>query len=294
MVVRRVLAGLLGGIAFSGSAATGSEQTDLQPAEIFRQAQTAWGGGFYPRFADYDVVVRYRNGAKVIQRTWITTEDIRHGTVTSRTFAREELSNPPAPTGINVAIPFFPGHKDPEPVGQVAFAINQDFGLAPYRQRFAYQPPFVMEEERNTLVVIGRTGTNRPRDYDVRLLGTDEDAGRSVLHLGLTPRNDPWRHRLRELSLDEATLHPIRAIVSGIGSRSPLTETPWVVTFREDGGAEYLSALTALKPVSYGGNGTMTDFTVEFTNVRLESRPADELALTIAHGTAAQNVQTEP
>jgi hypothetical protein len=267
---------------------------------IFAKTRAAYTAGAYPHYAEYDVRVDYRNGGNRVHRTWITTEDLRHGLVTSRIFSREETADPgPPPTGINISIPLLAGalrHRDPEPVGQLALAITQDFDLNDHHLQLGYHPPSLLSDYETRLTVIGTTKSkgNAPL-YAVRLLDTaprgDDDV---IYHLGLTPNIDPWRHRLRELWVDGKTMLPTQAIVSAIGNRAPLTSVHWHVTFAEIEGATYLANMNALATLDYGRDGQMEDTTITFQALRLSSRPSDPLALDIGTGADPSTVQSEP
>lgn len=266
------------------------------PNAIFAAARAAWGTSTYPRYADYDIVVRYRNGGRTVQRSWITTEDVRHEIVSSRIFAREELTNPPSPGGTYFVIPFLAGAmrpKDPEPVGQVALAVTQDFDLAPQAQRFTYKGPSDADAAASRLATIGRTQTQR-RLYEVTLVETLHEGSATTYHLTLTPLVDPWRHRLRELWVDAATMKPLRAVVAGIGNRAPLTKVDWMVDFHEVEGGFFIDHEHALEPVDYGGNGHFTDFTITFAPLQLGHEPADPQSFAFGATSDPSEVQSEP
>lgn len=247
----------------------------LDPDAIFDATRKAWGGGAYPRYAEYVAVVSFHNGKKLVRSSWETTEDIRQGTIYSRAFSREELAHPYTPHGINVG--FFGlgpvnAVQPADPIGQVAFAIDQDYGLAPGQRRLvSVRDSAIIDAQRSALPVIGRTGTVA-RDYDVRLIETAVDEHGPEYHLGLVPRRDPERHRLRELWVDGATWLPEEAIVDGIGNRPPLTKVPWRVEYRQTGGATYVARENALAPVDYGKAGVLRDVTIAFDEVTLGSR----------------------
>jgi hypothetical protein len=245
------------------------------PDAIFVAARKAWGSGAYPRYATYAVVVTFRNGSNVVRRTWDTTEDLRGGVVYSHTFSREELANPYTPHGINVQIPFVPDlnrERPTDPIGQVEFAVDQDFGLAPGTRKFsAAKFGTAVSGDSSHLPVIGRTATVN-REYEVKLLETLTDAKGREYHLSLRPLRDPEHHRLRELWVDGTTMLPEEAIVAGIGSRPPLTKLKWRVEFAHIQGGTYIARETALEPVNYGDDGMLTECTVSFEELALTSR----------------------
>jgi hypothetical protein len=257
----------------SGPPAAGAATTD--PYAIFDNARKAWGAGAYPRYAEYVAVVSFHKDAEYQRRTWETTEDIRHGLVSSRAFSREERAHPYTPYGINIAVPFL-GNLNKvvpsDPIGHVAFAIDQDYGLAPGERRVvSVSGTSAMDAQRSALPVIGHTGTVM-RDYEVTLIETLADGQGRQYHLGLRPLRDPFHHRLRELWIDDKTWLPAEAIVDGIGNRPPLSKVSWRIEYRQNEGATYIARETALAPVDYGGAGMLTDVTIAFDEVALSSR----------------------
>jgi hypothetical protein len=238
------------------------------PDTIFANARAAWAAGAYPRYATYVAVVDYQNGAQHRRRTWETVEDFRHALVFSHTFSREEIANPAfPPKGFNIAIPFFPNADKPrpdDPVGHVAFAIDQGYGLGlSSRHLKAADSGAALDAASSGLSTIGRTGVIAPQ-YAVRLIETlDTDHG-TEFHLGLTALRDPERNRLRELWIDAGTWQAEAAIVAGIGNRSPFTDVSWRIDFMQIDGATYIARETALGIVDYGDAGKLSELSVTF------------------------------
>jgi hypothetical protein len=246
------------------------------PYAIFDAARRAWGAGAYPRYAEYVAVVSFHNGARSVRRTWKTTEDIRHGIVYSTAFSREESAHAYTPYGINISIPFLSalGRVEPvDPIGHVAFAIDQDYGLAPGGRRVTSTTSLnTVDRQSSKLPVIGHTGTVL-RDYDVSLIETTVDDQGPEYHLRLTPLHDPDHYRLRELWVDGSTWLPEESVVAGIGNRPPLTKLAWRVEYRQTQGATYIARETALGDVDYGGAGKLHDVQIAFEEVDLRSYP---------------------
>jgi hypothetical protein len=243
------------------------------PNAIFDNVRRAWGAGAYPRYATYVAVVSFRDAGKLVRRTWETTEDIRSGVVYSRAFSREEDGHPYTPHGVNINIPFLdhlsPEHQ-PDPIGHVAFAIDQDYGLAPGERKFAsVSAASAIDAQRSALAVIGRTGTIA-RDYAVSLIETATDEQGIEYHLALQPLRDPAHHRLRELWVDANTWLPEEAIVEGIGNRAPLNAVRWRIEFRQTDGGTYIAQETALAPLQ-AKHARLLDATVTFAEVKLTS-----------------------
>lgn len=269
---RTVVAALL--VAASLGASPAPAAAPLDPNAIFDSARKAWSAGAYPRYAEYVAVVSFHNGTRYVRRTWETTEDLRHGVVYSHAFSREERANPTTPRGINFS--FFglaPSNKEQpaDPVGQVAFAIDQDYGLAAGdRHLQSTSTTSTFDAVRSNLPVIGRTGTVA-RDYEVSLIETAVDEEGPEYHLALRPLRDPQHLRLRELWIDGNTWRTEEAVVDGIGSRPPLTLVPWRIEYRETSGATYIATETALGPLDFGRAGMLRDARVTFAEVKLES-----------------------
>jgi hypothetical protein len=251
--------------------------TTPDPEAIFAAARKAWGAGAYPRYAEYVAVVSFHNGPKFVRRTWETTEDIRHGFVYSRAFSREERAHPTTPHGIGISLPFvgeINKQQPVDPVGQIAFAIDQDYGLAPNeRHLISTNSLSTLDKQSSALPVIGRTGTV-VRQYEVSLIETVTDAQGPEYHLRLTPTHDPERLRLRELWVDGTSWLPEESVVAGIGDHPPLTKVSWRIEYRQTKGATYIARETALGDVDYGKAGTLHDVSVDFAEVDLRSFPS--------------------
>jgi len=246
------------------------------PNAIFDNVRRAWGAGAYPRYAEYTEVVSFHNAGRFVRRTWETTEDIRNGVVYSRPFSREEDAHPYTPHGVNIAIPFLTNlspKDEPDPIGPIAFAIDQDYGLAPGERKFSsVSASSAIDAQRSALPVIGRTGTIA-RDYAVSLIESTTDAQGTEYHLGLAPLRDPARHRLRELWVDANTWLPEEAVVDGIGNRGPLNAVRWRIEYRQADGGTYVARETALAPLQ-AKHALLHDAVITFGEVKLTSHLA--------------------
>jgi hypothetical protein len=270
---RTIAAFLLLVTALGASPPPAPEAGPPDPNTIFDNVRRAWGAGAYPRYATYVAVVQFHDAGKLVRRTWETTEDIRSGVVYSRAFSREEDAHPYTPHGVNISIPFLdhlsPEHQ-PDPIGHVAFAIDQDYGLAPGERKFAsVSAAAAIDAQRSALQVIGRTATIT-RDYAVSLIETTTDAQGTEYHLALQPLRDPQRHRLRELWVDANTWLPEEAVVEGIGNRGPLNAVRWRVEYRRTDGGMYVAREVALAPLQ-AKNARLYDTTITFDEVKLTS-----------------------
>ena len=267
-------------VACLGAAPAPLPATSAPDADaIFANVRKAWGEGAYPRIGEYVTVVEYHKDGRHLKHSWETTEDFRHNAVYSKLFSREQLNYMGDPDyRINVGIPIIgmllnkPQPKDP--IGHVAFAVDQDYGMAPVERHFSTPPSqYEFNAETSKLQVIGRTGTVA-RDYEVTLLETLRDVDGPEYHLALRPLRDPGRFRLRELYVDGTTWRAEEAVVAGVGNRAPLSTVQWRVEYRQVAGATYIARETALDDLDYGRAGVLRWVTISFQELKLGSKPA--------------------
>ena len=270
---------------------------------LYAAARRARSESAYAHYAVYATVVTFRRNGHQIVSTWGTVEDLRRRLVHAHALAREEAAHPHVPHGTNIGVAVGPSgilgpgvmppkgqitNPEPtdDPIGQLSFAVDQDFGLA------LTAPPITASADMSdvaasvsTLAKIGRTGTVA-RTYDVTDLGDALENGITLHHLGLRPLHDPHRFRLRELWLDAKTSLPVRAVVAGIGNRGPLDAVDWRVDFKQLEGGTYIARETALTPLSTDG-GRLDDVTITFAELRATNRltPEESLGLSGSVGT---------
>jgi hypothetical protein len=287
-------------VAVSSPAPSALNATD----ELFAAARRARTEAAYAHYAVYATVVTFRNGNRQVVSTWDTVEDLRRRLVHSHALAREEAAHPHVPHGINIGMGGIghSGHLEPgemppkgrtvnteptnDPIGQLSFAVDQDFGLALNAPSISASADMSqVAASVSTLPTIGRTGTVA-RTYDVSDLGDVTENGVALHHLGLRPLRDPYRYRLRELWLDTKSALPVRAVVAGIGNRRPLDAIPWRVEFKQLEGGTYIARETALEPLNTGG-GRLDAVTITFAELRPTNRltPQESLGLSDSVGT---------
>jgi hypothetical protein len=267
---------------------------------MYASARRARSDSAYAHYAVYATVVMFRHDGHQVVSTWDTVEDLRRRIVHSRSLNRQEAANPHVPHGINIGVNAGPAgpiygippkgriiSQEPtnDPIGQLSFAVDQDFGLALTAP--AISASANMSEVASavtTLPNIGRTGTVA-RTYDVTDLGDLAENGAALHHLGLRPLRDPRRYRLRELWLDAKTSLPVRAVVAGIGNRWPLDAIPWRVDFKQVEGGTYIARETALQSFDSDG-GRLDDVTITFAELRPTNRltPEESLGLSSSVG----------
>ena len=272
-------------LAFVHMTATDTAQSEA----IFKRAVAVAESDAHAPYATYDVVVSFTNGGRRIVDTWPTTEDLSHAAVLASAFTKEERDAPTAPHGINIvarrrvalAVPKSFGGDDPaaagsirsapvnpertgDPVGPVALAIDQNFGLTPPRAYVVAHDASTIAGVAGNLTTIGQTGTSVER-YHVALLETDG----SIAHLGLTPLRDGYHNRLRELWVDIRAGYVQEAIVQGVGDRAPFDRIRWDVDFRRQDGGSYVASEQALDPISI--DGSLEHLQITFQNLALLS-----------------------
>jgi hypothetical protein len=234
------------------------------PQAIFAAARKAWAFTSYPRYANYSVSVRYRNGGTTVARHYDTLEDLRRDIVFARTFSREETANPNFPAhGVNFGIlgMTLNSEQPDDPIGPLALAITYDFGisLSERTTQVAQMGSQITSPERYP--VIGRTGASA-RIYNVRLIEMLD--GGKTYHLGLTPVLDPKRYRLREMWVSAQTFLTQKVLIGANFSRKPYTDVPWLVTFTQIDGGPYISEERAQGALDFGEAGSLEDVTVSF------------------------------
>jgi hypothetical protein len=258
-----------------------------------RRARTQSG---YAHYSVYATVVSFRFGGQPVTSTWDTVEDMRRRLVHSHALSREEAEHPHVPHGINFGLsgtvsppaPAAPGARSTaapgptiehtmnaeapaDPIGELSFAVDQDFGLALDAQPItATDDMSDVASSASVLPHIGSTGTIA-RTYEVTDLGDVADPGGAQHHLRLRPLRDPKRYRLRELWTDAKTSLPVRAVVAGIGNAAPLDAVNWRVEFTQLQGGTYVAREVALEPLETD-SGELEDVTITFDELRPTNR----------------------
>jgi hypothetical protein len=267
------------------------------PADtMFSATRAARTQSAYAHYSVYATVLRCRVGNRPLTSTWDTIEDMRRRLVRSHALSREENEHPHVPHGTNFGLsgsitpsaPVAPGatgngaqsitaahtvnpERPADPIGELTFAVDQDFGLAIDAQSIAATDDMSdVSSSKLVLQHIGRTGTV-VRNYEVTDLGDVTAAGAVEHHLRLRPLRDPKQHRLRELWTDAKTSLPVRAIVEGIGNAAPLDSIAWRVDFTQLEGGTYVARETALEPLDTD-EGELDDVTITFEEVRPTNR----------------------
>jgi len=187
----------------------------------------------YPRYVVYIIDVQstaygrhYHEGYRAMLRT-------HDGALVVKDTPLYTTNQPPNPYGFS----FFglnreckpSDHIDP-PFGVPWMSAIFDFDLArgPTPRQYGQQPN-PGETEPPVLGRVAVTGG----DYDVTLLGIENDDGADVYHLSLRPLQDPSHNRVRELWVDTKTFEVRKLVTQGIFEGGPPSTVPWTVTFIE-------------------------------------------------------------
>jgi hypothetical protein len=255
---------------------------------LFISSRHARTQSAYAHYSVYATVVTFNFAGRPMTSTWDTIEDMRRRLVRSHALSREEGEHPHVPRGFNFNIsatvtppaPAAPGapsggapgptithtvNPEPssDPIGELSFAVDQDFGLALDAQPIsATNDMSEVASSATVLPHIGSTGTIA-RTYEVTDLGDVADAVGPLHHLRLRPLSDPRRYRLRELWTDAKTSLPVRAVVAGIGNAAPLDAVDWRVDFTQLQGGTYVAREVALAPLQTDA-GEVDDVTITF------------------------------
>lgn len=303
-----VVAALMSAASLGAAPVPASTAGAASPAEtLFAAARAARSQSTYAHYTVYATVLNFRRGSRLVSSTWDTVEDMRRRLVHAHSLSREENAHPHVPHGINLGVGGFgpsgvppPGTLPPkgqtlnpeptdDPIGQLSFAVDQDFGLALNLPAIGASADMSeVSRSVSTLPHIGRTGTIA-RIYEVTDLGRVDESGTSLRHLGLRPLRDPRRNRLRELWLDPATSLPVRAVVAGVGNRAPLADVNWRVDFVQAQGGTYVARESALGPLDSDG-GRLDDVTITFA----EMRPTNRLTVEESLGLSGDVGTTDP
>jgi hypothetical protein len=236
---------------------------------IFAAAQTAASHASYPAYASYTVNVAFADGTQRVHDSWQTIEDIKGATVLAGLFSAQEVANPAVPHGTNVDVQVFGNLNPPQqrdPIGNVTFAIDQTFGVAPLRSYVTGRELNSPAPASHLFRVVGRAAGATPL-YNAQLVDTVPGDHGSDYHLKLTPLTDPGTNRLRELWVATDTMALDAAVVAGIGNRPPASKILWKVSFGSLAGAPILAREVALAPLDYGTQDILRDVTIDFTDV---------------------------
>lgn len=260
-----------------GALAAASNPPD--PYQIFARARDVWATQQYPSYLTYTVAVNVTERGVDKSKHYHLAYDLQHDKIDVNAVSDEEHAAPPTPSGFIL-------HLQPRRQGRVLFdkkvgnpgdavdylgvpliSPTYDFGMsrhtnaagrnddaliAQIRGQFHDPMPAAKAQELasgggplKSIAIV----TSRVRDYAVQLAGVDELGGRACYHLQLQPLHDPQRLRLRDVWVDEQTFRTMQLVSEGNFTES---RVPWLVTFGQIDGAQYIASEVALAPVGVG------------------------------------------
>jgi hypothetical protein len=251
------------------------------PYAIYDRARDAWRGQTYPGDLQYRTTIHVVEGGKDEFEHF--TSESRDGGVRSSGVSEEEAEAPHDPNGIDFKIKITIGwntgsgghsetttvdanKKDPSPdyLGVPLLNPNYAFGLIAAPETLQTREGITpMQKTLPTIATV--TVVNRA--YDISLAGIETIDGSDAYHLRLTASRDPKVFRLRDLWIDEASYRVLRLQTQGNFMNAPMTNIPWLVTFQQVDGVEYIDSEIAEGPLPYKRDRTYTRAAISFDRI---------------------------
>ena len=287
------------------------------PYQIFAHARQVWAQQRYPDYMTYVVAVDVTERGVEKTKHYHLAYDSTSGKITVNPVSDEEAAAPPTPTGMTI-------HLQPKRnfatlldkrvgnpgeavdyLGVPMIAPTYSFGMTlassdvdqqtqndalvqQIRREFDDPTPAAKTQQAvtdpNVRTIAAVTST--ARRYTIKLAGVDTLAGANCYHLMLQPNYDPQRFRLRELWIDTQTFATRQLISAG---NFTATRVPWLITFDDANGAQYIESETALGPVGVGDH-RYEHATISFQAIEHADRPAHPESLFVTK----ENLMSEP
>lgn len=260
-----------------GALAAGTQDADAY--QIFARARDVWALQQYPSYMTYTVAVNVTERGVEKSKHYHLAYDLQHDKIDVNAVSDEEHAAPPTPSGFIL-------HLQPRRQGRVLFdkkvgnpgeavdylgvpliSPTYDFGMSRHSNaagrnddaliaqiRGQYHDPMPAAKAQELASGAGPMKsiaivTSHVRDYTVQLAGVDNIGGRACYHLQLQPLHDPQRLRLRDVWVDEQTYRTMQLVSDGNFTES---NVPWLITFGQIDGAQYIASEVALAPVGVG------------------------------------------
>jgi hypothetical protein len=286
------------------------------PYQIFAQARQVWAQQRYPDYLTYVVAVAVTERGVEKSKHYHLAYDAQTGKIAVNPVSDEEQAAPPDPNGVTIhlqpkrnfhtlldkrvgnpgeAVDYL-GVPMIAPTYSFGMALASDEGeqtgndalVAQIRQEFNDPVPAektqqaVTDPHVRTIAAV----TTFVRRYTITLAGIDTLAGGECYHLLLQPNYDPQKLRLREVWVDTHTYETRQLISAGNFSSS---KVPWLITFDDAGGAQYIASETALAPVGVGDH-QYEHASVSFESIEQTARPTRPLSFFVTK----ENLMSEP
>lgn len=287
------------------------------PYQIFAHARAVWAQQQYPDYLTYVVAVDVVEGGVQKTKHYHLAYDSQSGQIAVNPVSDEEVAAPPNPTGFvlhlqpkrNFMTMYDKRVGNPgeavDYLGVPMIAPTYSFGMmlaagdneaaqsgdpvvAQIRREF--DDPVPAEKTQQAVTGAGvrtiASVTSTVRRYTITLAGIESLAGDDCYHLKLQPNYDPQRFRLRDVWIDTHTYETRQLISAGNFSG---TRVPWLVTFDDSSGEEYIASETALAPVGVGDHHYQSA-TVSFQTIQQAARPTRPANLFVTK----ENLMAEP
>ncbi len=292
---------LLAGLLLPGTA--GSAGTP-DPYGIFAQARQVWAQQRYPDYLTYTVAVDVTENGVPKAKHYHLAFDSTNGKIGVNPISDEEQAAPPDPNGVTIhlipkrnfqplmdkrvgnpgeAVDFL-GVPIVSPTYSFGMTLASSQGDEPsgdplvdqIRKEFNDPVPASKAEQSVT------SGSDKTiasvtafsRRYTIEFAGIETLNGVQCYHLKLTPNYDPQKLRLRELWVETHTYDTVQLVSAGNFAAS---KVPWLITFDDVNGAQYISSETALAPVGVGDH-RYERASISFEQIAQAERPSRPLS----------------
>jgi hypothetical protein len=251
------------------------------PYAIYDRAREAWRSQTYPGDLQYRTTVHVVEGSKDEFEHF--TSESRDGGVRSSGVSEEEAQTPHDPNGVDFKIKICIGwntgsggqgetmtvdanKKDASPdyLGVPLLSPNYAFGLDTTPETLE-APTDAAPTQNSPKSIVTVRAVNRA--YDISLAGIESVAGSDAYHLRLVAMRDPKVFRLRDLWIDDSSYRVLRLQTQGNFQNAPMSNVPWVVTFQQIDGVEYIDSETAEGPLPFKRDRTYTRAAISFDHI---------------------------
>lgn len=267
-----------------------------EPYRIFANAQRTWALQHYPAIVGYVVHVHAVMNGKVEDRRYASQWYASGNFIVVDPVSAEQKTDPYIPPpGFDVSAfggdighiggPSAGTGTNGDLIGIPQLAPNYGF-IAPYVTPKKQTPAEIVEEIRAQYNDPASSAVSSLQQkypptianvfsaamYRISLVGLDQVGDHIDYHLSLTPLANPSLHRLRDVWVDRTTYRLDKLRVSGNFLDRATSKVPWVVTFQNVGGVEYIASEATEKPMQH-----WYDFvSLSFEDVHVDEKPSLE------------------
>jgi hypothetical protein len=312
---RSYMALILSAAAIAVAPAISAAQTPADPDQIFARARDVWAQQQYPPYLTYTVTVDVTERGVEKSKHYHLAYDVAQNSIDVNPVSDEEQAAPPTPSGFII-------HLQPRRQGRVIFdkkvgnpgeavdylgvpliSPTYDFGMSRHattegrnddalitqiREEFRDPMPAAKAQELASSGPVKAIAavTSHVHEYRVKLAGVETIATRPCYHLQLQPLGDPNKLRLRDVWVDTQTFRTAQLISDGNFAQKGV---PWLITFADDNGAQFIATESALAPVGVGMH-RYEHATVSFGTITASTEPTHNSGWFVTK----QTLMTEP